>query len=259
MKQVARVERSNLGATGGDRRCAPARDNDIREGPGLVPGRSAMHIVRTLLLAAMTIRLLAGPAAADTLAGTVTTKTRAGTSPAPAVVYAEPLAGAAPARPGSFSIAQKNKTFVPRVLGVPVGSTVAFPNDDAIFHNVFSLVPGNSFDLGLYRAGASKARRFGTAGVVRVFCNIHPQMAAFVVVAPTPYVAAVDAAGAWRLEVPAGRYRVTALSERGAPVSADAATGSAAVALTLDESGFVAVPHANKFGLPYPPDAYKKP
>jgi plastocyanin len=215
---------------------------------------------RTLLLVCAVACAAAPSAAADTLTGTVTTRTRPGTPAAPAVVYAEPLAGSAPARPGTFAIAQKNKTFVPRVLGVPVGSTVAFPNDDAIFHNVFSLVPGNAFDLGLYRAGASRTRRFTTPGVVRVFCNIHPQMAAFVVVAPTPYVVPVDADGRWRLDVPAGRYRVTALSERAAAASAEAATDpAAAVVLTLDESGFVALPHTNKFGLPYPPDAYKKP
>jgi plastocyanin len=214
----------------------------------------------TTLMACVSVMACAAAASADVLTGTVTTKTRPGTPPAPAVVYAEPLAGSAPARPGTFSITQKNKTFVPRVLGVPVGSTVAFPNDDAIFHNVFSLVPSNAFDLGLYRAGASRTRRFTTPGVVRVFCNIHPQMAAFVVVAPSPYVVAVDPDGRWRLDVPAGRYRVTALSERGAPATADTATeAGATVALALDESGFVAVPHANKFGLPYPPEAYKKP
>ena len=104
---------------------------------------------------------------------------------------------------------------------------------------MFSLSPGNAFDLGLYRSGASKSRTLTAPGLVRVFCNIHPQMTAFVVAVPTPWVAVAGADGAFRLDLPAGRYRLTALSERAAPVTAEVHGGgtTAAPALTLDESG----------------------
>ncbi len=212
-----------------------------------------------LMLAAV---LLPVAAQADVLTGTVTTKVRAGNQPAPVVVYAEPLGGAAPAREGKpVTLSQRNKAFAPRVLGVPVGTVVSFPNDDDIFHNVFSLSPGNAFDLGLYRAGASKSRTFATPGVVRIFCNIHPQMTALVVAAPTPWVVTTGPDGAWRLDLPAGRYRLTAISERAAAVTADVAVSGATSSppLALDESAFVAVPHTNKFGKPYPAAAYKQP
>ncbi|MGD9905407.1 MAG: hypothetical protein AB7U83_18215 [Vicinamibacterales bacterium] len=202
------------------------------------------------------------PAGADVLSGTVTTRVRAGAAAAAAVVYAEPLDGAAPTRPAPpVSIEQRDKTFLPRVLAVPVGTTVRFPNRDGIFHNVFSLSPGNAFDLGLYRSGASKSRTMAAAGVVRVFCNIHPQMTAVVVAAPTPWAAVAAPGGAFRLELPPGRYRLTALSERAEAVTVEVSVAGATAAppLSLDESGFSAVPHTNKFGKPYPPEAYKQP
>ncbi|MEZ5416001.1 MAG: hypothetical protein R2708_01490 [Vicinamibacterales bacterium] len=188
-----------------------------------------------LLQGAAVLGLLAAgspaSAGADVLSGTVTTKVRSGVSAAQAVVYAEPLSGTAPAAaPKPFSVTQKGKTFTPRVLGVPAGAAVRFPNDDDIFHNVFSLSPGHAFDLGLYRAGASKTRTFATPGVVRVFCNIHPQMTALVVVAPTPWVTTAAPDGSWRLELPAGRYRLTALSERAAPVTVEIAVSGTATA-----------------------------
>ncbi len=199
---------------------------------------------------------------ADVLSGTIVTRVRPGATPATAVVYAEPLSGSAPARTaGSFAITQRNKTFTPRVLGVPVGAVVEFPNEDGLFHNVFSLSPGHAFDLGLYRSGASKSRTFATAGVVRVFCNIHPQMTALVVVAPTPWIVNTTVAGAFRLDLPPGRYTLTALSDRAPAVAIEVTVSGATTApsLALDESGFVAAPHANKFGKPYPEAAYKQP
>lgn len=199
---------------------------------------------------------------ADVLSGTIVTRVRAGALLATAVVYAEPLLGSAPARAnGPFAITQRNKTFTPRVLGVPVGAVVQFPNEDGLFHNVFSLSPGHAFDLGLYRSGASKSRTFAAAGVIRVFCNIHPQMTALVVAAPTPWIVNAGADGAFRLDLPAGRYTLTALSERATAVSIEVTVSGATTApsLALDESAFVAAPHANKFGKPYPQAAYKQP
>jgi plastocyanin len=197
---------------------------------------------------------------AEQLGGRVEWKTRGTAKPAQAVVYAEPLDRAAPAAPGKAAIQHKNKTFLPHVIAVPAGSTVTFPNDDPIFHNAFSLSQPQPFDMGLYRAGASKQQVFARPGVYHVFCNIHPQMAAFLVVAPTPYVTVAGQDGAWRLDVPAGKYRVTALSERAAPVRVDVSVAGAAATtggLVLDESAFVSTEHLNKFGKPYPKDAYK--
>jgi len=212
------------------------------------------------LLAGFAVLVVPSVAAGDQLAGRVETRVHEGGSPAPAVVYAEPLDQGAPARGGSFTVTQKGKNFVPRVLGVPVGSTVTFPNDDQIFHNVFSLSPPQPFDLGLYRAGESKARTFTQPAVYNVFCNIHPQMVAFLVVASTPWITTTSTDGSWRLEVPPGRYRVTALSERSSPASIEVRVGGQSgspVVITLDESRGVQTAHLNKFGKPYPPAAYK--
>jgi plastocyanin len=221
--------------------------------------RMACCVMAAAVAAAVLVK--PAPAAGEPLTGRVEWKTRANTTPAPAVVYAEPLDRAAPASPGKGTLQHRNKTFIPHVVAVPAGSTIAFPNDDPIFHNAFSLSAPEPFDMGLYRAGASKQRAFTTPGVYHVFCNIHPQMAAFVVVAPTPYVTVTDQDGAWRLDVPPGRYRVTALSERAAPATVEVSVSGSATAdgLVLDESAFVATPHLNKFGKPYPKDAYKTP
>ena len=221
-----------------------------------------MPTSRALLVVSVCAIAWPDAAHADVLSGTVTARVRQGITAATPVVYAEPLDRAAPAQPGPpTAIEQRDKTFVPRVLAVPVGTVVRFPNSDGIFHNVFSLSQGNAFDLGLYRSGASKSRAMSTPGLVRVFCNIHPQMTAVVVTAPTPWVTVAGAGGAFRLDLPSGRYRLTALSERAAAVTTEVVVSgsTAAPALTLDESGFTAVPHANKFGKPYPPEAYKQP
>jgi plastocyanin len=221
-----------------------------------------MSTSRAALIVSLYAVTLPDVAHADVLTGTVTTRVRQSGTAAAAVVYAEPLEGSAPVLPAPpAAIEQRDKTFTPRVLAVPVGTTVRFPNSDGIFHNVFSLSQGNAFDLGLYRSGASKSRTVTAPGLVRVFCNIHPQMTAVIVAAPTPWTTVAGTDGAFRLELPAGRYRLTTLSERATAVTADVTVAgpTAAPALTLDESGFTAVPHANKFGKPYPPDAYKRP
>jgi plastocyanin len=181
-----------------------------------------------------------------------------------AIVYAEPLdtanlLGTAPKRPGTFKLTQKGKAFVPRLLVVPTGSTVDFPNDDLIFHNVFSVSTPSPFDLGLYRAGASKSQTFTAPATYRVFCNIHPQMTALIAVVPTGYIVNADANGAFTLDVPPGRYRVTAVSERGATVTQEMRVAGAAapepLRLTLDESQ-AQTSHKNKFGQDYPKDAW---
>jgi plastocyanin len=217
------------------------------------------RFVQTLTLAALA--LVAAPAIAGPVSGTVRTLTKEGVAPAPTIVYAEPLDAPAPRLAGKFSLAQKDKSFRPSVLGVPVGSTVVFPNQDPIFHNVFSLSGPQPFDLGLYRAGDSRMRVFTAPGTYRVFCNIHPQMTALVVVVPTAHVTTAGPDGRYALELPPGRYRLTALSERAAPATVEITSGAGATAapeLRLDESSWALVPHKNKFGKDYPAAAYER-
>jgi plastocyanin len=218
-------------------------------------------VTRSFASVAIALALLGqGTSSTLPLTGRVETRARSGTAAVAAVVYAEPLDARPAIRAGTFTVAQKNKSFVPRVLGAPVGSTITFPNADSIFHNVFSLSQPQPFDLGLYRSGASETRTFSEPAAYYIFCNIHPQMVAFVVVAPTPWITTAAADGSWRLDVPAGRYRLSALSERAALVSAEVTVrpaGTAAVVLPLDESMFSTTPHLNKYGKPYPAAAYK--
>ena len=217
--------------------------------------------IRGIGLVGLLAMTWAAVAVAGPVSGTVRTKTRAGAAPATAVVYAEPVTAAAPRRPAQVTLGQRNKTFIPHLVAAPIGSTVQFPNHDTIFHNVFSLSLPEPFDLGLYRAGASRSRTFTRAGTYRVFCNIHPEMTAVIVIVPTPYVAVAAADGRYTLDLPPGRFRLTAVSERAAPVSAEVevtAGASAAPALVLDESLWVATQHKNKFGLDYPAAAYRR-
>jgi plastocyanin len=196
------------------------------------------------------------PARGSEVTGRVLVKRRPSATEVTTVVYLESLDGRTPVRPGHFRLEQKNKSFVPSVLPVPVGSTVDFPNDDPIFHNVFSVSPPAPFDLGLYRGGASKSRIFSQAAVYRVFCNIHSQMTAVILVLPTSYITETAPSGSYQVDVPAGRYRVTAWSERSQSASADIVVGAQPVAvpdITLDESNFVVESHLNKYGQPYSP------
>ena len=224
-----------------------------------MPGRMTGRPWQMACLSATLVVLSVVSAGAEQVTGSIETRVRQGATRAVPVVYAERADVATPARPGTFTITQKGKSFAPRVLAVPVGSSVGFPNEDPIFHNVFSMSTPQPFDLGLYRAGATKARTFSEPAAYYVFCNIHPQMVAFLVVAPSAWVTTAAPDGSWRLDVPPGRYRITALSERAAPVSVDVTVGStSAVAppLILDESGAVTTPHLNKFGKAYPKSAY---
>ena len=109
---------------------------------------------------------------------------------------------------------QRNETFVPHVLAVTTGTTVDFPNSDRIYHNVFSLSKPRSFDLGRYAVGRSKAIRFDRPGIVRVFCDIHSHMNAFILVFSHPFFALSDTGGRYRIDdVPPGSYSVIAWNE----------------------------------------------
>ena len=195
---------------------------------------------------------------AAAVTGQVQVLTKRGQRPvmAETVIALEPIGRTAKPVPSTFTMTTRGKAFLPHVLTVPAGSTVAFPNEDPIAHNLFSLSPGHTFDLGLYRKGAGKQYRFDMPGVVNVYCNIHPNMSAVVHVMATPYYGFADAAGRFRIDVPPGRYRMTAWNEQGGTASSDievAADGRVAGAtlLKIDGRNYRATPHLNKHGKPY--------
>lgn len=131
--------------------------------------------------------------------------------PSDAVVYVEALpAGASePAVPPRPQLAQRGQSFEPRVVVVSAGDEVEFPNFDPIYHNVFSVSPARRFDLGKYPRGQSRSVRFPKAGLVNVFCDIHADMAAFILVTPNRAWTRGTADGRFELDgLPAGRYRV---------------------------------------------------
>jgi plastocyanin len=109
---------------------------------------------------------------------------------------------------------QRNETFVPHVLAIATGTTVDFPNSDKFYHNVFSLSKTRTFDLGRYAAGNSRPVRFDRAGIVRVFCDIHSHMNAFILVFGHPFFGMTDPEGRYRIDnVPPGTYGVIAWNE----------------------------------------------
>jgi plastocyanin len=200
--------------------------------------------------------LLAAPAAGGTLRGFVEVVERGGRKArdlADAVVWVEgPRVRPQPSR---ATMTMKGKAFVPRVAVVPVGGTVEFPNRDPILHNVFSVSGENRFDLDLYKSPRSGSWTFRHPGLVRVFCNIHPQMSAYVLVRDNPFWARPTADGHFEIPgVPAGSWVVKAWHERGGEVARRASVpeeGTVELTLPLDASSFRRAPHKNKFGRDY--------
>jgi plastocyanin len=148
--------------------------------------------------------LLNGPAPGVEVRGTATFQNR---PLADAVVWVEaPAVRPETPRP-AVVLDQRNLKFSPHVLAVQVGTTVDFPNHDRVFHDVFSFRDGKRFELGLYPVGAIKHVPFDRPGLSRVFCNIHPGMAAYILVVDTPHFAVSDREGNFTLpDVPAGTY-----------------------------------------------------
>lgn len=173
---------------------------------------------------------------------------------ADAVVTFEPAAGESPSPPPEpFQIVTEDKQFRPRVLVVPVGSRVRFPNRDPILHNVFSVSGDNAFDVGLYEEGEGKAVTFEHPGLVRVFCNVHHSMVAYVLVVETPHVARPDSRGRFRLEgVPEGPGILTLWHERADPVRREIRVPSGeGLELALEITKPRVPKHLNKAGEPY--------
>jgi plastocyanin len=133
-----------------------------------------------------------------------------------AVVYLESAPGGAfeDREPDRARLDQRNETFLPGVLAITVGTVVDFPNNDSTYHNVFSLSKAKRFDLGRYAQGRSKSVRFDRPGIVRVFCDIHSHMSAFIIVFSHRYFATTDAEGRYRINnIPSGTYAVVAWHE----------------------------------------------
>jgi plastocyanin len=236
--------------------------------PGRPSGRRLVHVAATAAVVGLVAVGLAMVAAAaptplqpGRLRVRVTLRDAAGRV-APVTDAVVWLPGVEPASavsrgPSSPRIAQRGKRFEPRIEVVRTGTEVAFPNYDRVFHNVFSFSEVARFDLGLYRNGASRAVRFDRPGVARIYCNIHPQMTAFMVVVDSGLFVRTSSDGVAELDdVPSGRHAVRVWHERAdeserTVVVAGGALADAAVA--LDGSSWRFVQHLNKYGRTYPP------
>jgi plastocyanin len=209
----------------------------------------------------------AAPLAAQSVTGLVALTGADGKPPkkpdyAGIVVWLEPTAGSKPtvaSAPKAAVMAQRNKTFMPHLIAIEVGTAVDFPNDDPGFHNVFSNYDGQIFDVQVYAPRESRRVVFRRAGVVHVFCNIHETMNAIVAVLPTPYFAVTLADGRFQIRAPAGQYRVHLWHERVEPDVAArvertitvTAADTALPETTLTMSDRPIGPHLNKYGQGY--------
>jgi plastocyanin len=173
----------------------------------------------------------------------------------PILVYIVGFDEKAPGKP--VEVKQVGKKFIPDLIAVTAGGTVSFPNGDSFLHNVFSPTSNRTFDLGSYKQGDTRTRTFPRRGVVDVYCNIHPEMSATLVVLPNAHYAFTDASGHFAIDhVPAGTWTVFAFSRRAArPVNQQVtigADGVVDVTFKLDEvkRDFT---HTNKYGEKYRP------
>jgi plastocyanin len=170
------------------------------------------------------------------------------------VVFVDGVDGTFKASNVYARMTSRDKEFEPLVLPVLRGTTVEFPNEDIILHNVFSLSKPKPFDLGLYKRGAGKSVRFDTSGLVRVYCNIHEKMVGFILVLDNPYFTVTAKDGAFKLAgLPAGKYLLKAWQRFGAVVEQPIEIPSNnKFTLELLENSTVEI-HKNKSGLPYTP------
>lgn len=172
------------------------------------------------------------------------------TGAADAVIYVDDIVVSTR---GTATMKQENKEFLPSVLIVQKGTTVQFPNLDAFFHNVFSVTPDNSFDLGSYRQGETKGVTMSKPGVINVYCNMHPQMVGHILVVPNGNYVRAGKDGFFRLtNVPTGHHRIVAWAPDSKPVVAEADVNeSEAVTVELELKRGRSGPHLKKDGLPY--------
>ena len=184
----------------------------------------------------------------------------------PAVMWLEPMPGtpASPFSPqGHYQLVQKNRTFIPHLQVIPIGSVVQFPNEDPFFHNVFSLFDGKRFDLGLYEAGSSKSVTFSRKGVSYIFCNIHPEMSAVIIAVDTSLYAIADTHDSFDLRhIPPGDYTLHLWIEGVPQPILDHLTRPLHIPSHLVDLGMIQTPvpagaglkHENMYGHSYAPD-----
>jgi plastocyanin len=161
---------------------------------------------RTVVLAALL--LVAGPGFATSVSFVVLKKD--GKPLVGAVMTAEPESGkATPPAPQKAVVDQVELSFVPDVTVIPVGSSVSFPNSDQVSHQVYSFSPARRFQLPLYRGQTHAPVLFDQPGIVTLGCNIHDNMAAFIVVTAAPFFGRTDERGGWTIpNLPEGTYRI---------------------------------------------------
>ncbi len=157
--------------------------------------------------------------------------------------------------PAMAEIQQHGKRFIPPLVGITAGQKVSFPNGDPFYHNVFSPSLVRQFDLGQFRTGETRSRVFPKSGVVDIYCNIHPQMSATILVLPNRRFAMTESDGSFTIYgVPAGRWKIYAYSRRAAkPVGTEVevkAGRTATVDLTVTETR-TDFRHPNKYGESY--------
>ena len=160
---------------------------------------------------------------------------------------------------GPMAVTSKDKRFEPHVMAVARGTRVTFPNVDRIYHNAFSRTPGTEFDLGLYRNGASRDVKLDQPGIVRVFCNIHPKMAAYVLVIDDAAFVVSSRDGSFRIpDLPPGRHTVKVWHEKQGEqeLNVNVVAGRETfMKVRVDASRFVEAPHKNKRGEDYPKES----
>jgi plastocyanin len=170
---------------------------------------------------------------------------------------------APPAKLPHARLTQKNKSFDPHVLVIPVGSVVDFPNRDPFFHNVFSLFEGKRFDLGLYEAGSTREVTFGKPGISFIFCNIHAEMSAVIIALDTPYYGTSNQHGDVVIpNVPVGHYTLKVWYEDALPEALNAMTREVMISESTSTLGILRIAtaglphsHKNKYGRDYDPPA----
>jgi plastocyanin len=214
---------------------------------------------RGVLIGLVLATSAAAPATEGSISGTVRLFTRGEggesvpkTDASSVVVY---LTGFNQIPPTQTSrISQKNRTFIPDVLAVVVGQSVEFTNDDNLIHNVFSTSKARTFDLGKPRPGESRTVKFDRTGVVDVYCDIHEEMVATILVLPNRAFAVTGADGGFQLRgIPSGRYLLFAWSRRSDPVRTEVEVQpgqESSVVLELTETKF-STAHLGKYGQPY--------
>ncbi len=207
------------------------------------------------------------PLGAEELRGRIELLAKGGKGPAKgsdvrqAIVYYEPAVasaglGSAAGRAAekTFEMVTRGKEFVPRVLAVERGSRVLFPNADPILHNVFSVSAGNSFDLGLYKKGPGREKTFENPGVVRVYCNVHQAMAAYILVVDTPHFVNPAEDGSFVLTgLPKGAGKLTVWHEQTEPwtISVQLPAGPAPITVRIEVTRPQVPSHLDKSGKSY--------